>query len=167
VLPAARRREEWCMSALDDRPFPRGAVIAAGLLIGATLLFVGAFQWAKFNNPAPPEVVDETQIVQSREIRFTGDPRSKSGPMSVYDAATAEKIADLRPNDGFVRTVLVSLAFDRGKRGITEEPTYKLIEWADSRVTIEDVTTGIKINTGAFSPESKAAFKRFFGEDAS
>jgi putative photosynthetic complex assembly protein len=152
------------MSALDDRPFPRGAVIGAGILIGATLLFVGAFQWTKFNNPPAPEVIDETEIVQQRQIRFTGDPKSKSSPMSVFDAGSGEKIADLLPNDGFVRTVLASMAFDRGKRGVTEEPTYRLIEWADSRVTIEDVTTGIKVNTGAFSPESKLAFKRFFGE---
>jgi len=152
------------MSALDERPFPRGAIIGAGLLIASSLAAVGFHQYTKFNNPPPPEAVDQAQIVKSRDLRFVGDP--KVGPMSVFDAQTGEKIADLRPNDGFVRTVLVSMAFDRGKSGINEEPTYQLLEWADSRVTIEDRTTKVRMNIGAFGNESKAAFRRFFANES-
>jgi putative photosynthetic complex assembly protein len=148
------------MSSLDERPFPRGALIGAGLLIASSLAGVGLYQYTKFSHPPSPGAIDESQIVQSRDLRFFGDPRS--GPMIVYDAVTGEKIADLRPNDGFVRTVLVSMAFDRGRQGITSEPTYRLLEWADSRITIEDTTTKIRMNIGAFGTESKAVFGRFF-----
>jgi putative photosynthetic complex assembly protein len=151
------------MSALDERPFPRVLIFGAGLLIISSLIIVGVYQFTKLNTPQPPDIIDETQIVRSRDLRFVGNPRS--GPMSVFDAGTGEKIADLRPADGFIRTVLVSMAFDREKHGVDVEPTYRLLEWVDSRVTLEDRTTNIRMNIGAFGHESKAVFRRFFASE--
>lgn len=151
------------MSAMDERPFPRGAIIGAGALIASSLIGVGLHQYAKFTNPPAP-AIDERAVVAERTLRFVGDP--KAGPMSVIDAATGEKIADLKPDDGFVRVVLISMAFDRGKHGVTQEPIYLLQEWEDSRVTIEDPTTNRRVNLGAFGNENKAAFRKFLDRDS-
>jgi putative photosynthetic complex assembly protein len=145
------------MATAHAELIPRGALIAAGALIATTLLAVGGVQIAK--RMAPPTAADAgVEVLQERTLRFESQA---GGETVVYDAATDAAIDRLKASDGFIRTVLVSFAFDRGKQRLAAEPVYRLVHWADGRVTIEDPATGVRINTGAFSPESKAVFRRF------
>jgi putative photosynthetic complex assembly protein len=151
------------MSAIDERPFPRGALIAAGFLIGTSLIVVGSVQLMKhFGPPPPPEVIDETQIAETRDLRFN---EVGGGIIVVADAASGAEIGRLNNTDGFIRTVLMSMAFDRDKRHVTTaQPVYRLIRWVDTRLTIEDTTTGVRVNLGAFGPANKDVFQRFLAK---
>ncbi|MDX2223420.1 MAG: photosynthetic complex assembly protein PuhC [Rhodospirillaceae bacterium] len=147
------------MSALDDRPFPRGAIIGAGVLITGVVLAVGAVQLDKWRNPQPPVTAfDGVDIAQSRVLRFES---SDTGVLRVVDAQTGDVLGDLTETDGFIRTVLSSFDFDRRKQGVTAPPTFLLTLWADGRLSIEDQATGERINLGAFGAANKDVFRRF------
>jgi putative photosynthetic complex assembly protein len=152
------------MSASHDPLIPRGAVIGAGLLIAATVALVGTAQISKVISPpahkAEPAVED---IAETRTVRFT----EKNGEaVAAFDVTSGEKIVDLAQTDGFVRVVLSSLAFDRNRMGKREEPTFTLTRWADGRISIEDMTTGIAINLGAFGEANKSVFRKFLKSEA-
>lgn len=147
------------MSTEHQRLVPRGAVIGAGILIAATVMIVGFVQTQKLSSPPAPGMFDGLEPLAERLIKF---PVDREGRVTeVFDADTGEKIADLRANDGFVTTVLMSLSFNRRRLGMDVQPTYKLVRWEDSRVSIEDLTTGVQINLGAFGWENRAVFERF------
>ncbi len=150
------------MSSLDDRPFPTGALIGAGLLILTTVAGVGAIQISKHFAPAAQAYGGSP--VKVRALRFVdaGDGVSVfGGHVRVFDAATGAELPQLRDNDGFVRAVLNSLSFERTKRGIAAPPTFQLVQWSDNRVTLGDPATGAKVSIGEFGAKNKAVFMRF------
>lgn len=152
------------MSASYDPLIPRGAVIGAGALIAATMALVGMAQLAKLASPPAPKAAPAAEdIAEVRALRFD----EKNGEaVSAFDAATGEKIVDLAQTDGFVRVVLSSLAFDRNRMGKRDQPTFNLTQWTDGRISIEDTTTGISINLGAFGEGNKSVFRKFLKGEA-
>ncbi len=151
------------MSALDEKPFPRGALIGAAALIFCTLAGVGYIQIGKANGSIVVAEPVRAAIVATRDLRVTdaGDGiNAFGGGVVVYDAASGDEIAKLEPTDGFVRVVLNALAFERTRQE-AGEAIYRLTLRADRAMTLEDVGTGVSINLGAFGPENKSRFMRF------
>ncbi len=148
------------MSAHHQQFIPRGVLIGAGLLIATTITFVGVVQYQKRNDPAVEnELFANATQVHERFIKF---PVNADGKLSlVVDANTGEVIDELVISDGFIRTVLMSMSFDRRRDGVEEDPIYRLVRWDDSRVSLEDPTTGVIINLGAFGYQNKSVFERF------
>lgn len=157
------------MSSLDDRPFPTAALVGAGLLVLSTVAGVGALQLAKhFSPPAEePSAVAADSVVKARVLRFVdaGDGASVyGGHVTVFDATTGTALPELRDNEGFIRAVLNSLAFERTKRGISADPVFKLASWSSNRMTLEDPATGARISLGAFGADNRSVFLRFFDQ---
>ncbi len=152
------------MSSLDERPFPRGAIIGAGLLIGLSMVMVGAAQLYKFSSPpvAKPAPTAE-EIAERRDLRFV---EVNGVAVQAIDATTGAKVVDLVESDGFIRVILQGLAFDRNRMGKREEPVFTLTHWTDGRISIEDKTTGISINLGAFGEYNKSAFRKLLSDQA-
>lgn len=148
------------MSAHHQQFIPRGVLIGAGLLIAATITLVGVVQYQKRNDPsAESELFANATLVHERFIQF---PVNAEGDLSqVVDANTGEVIDELIESDGFIRTVLMSMSFDRRREGVADDPIYRLVRWDDSRVSLEDPTTGVIINLGAFGYQNKSVFERF------
>lgn len=154
------------MSSLDERPFPKAALIGAGLLIFTTVAGVGAIQLQKHfaHIPLSENATGATQV-QSRELRFVDQKDGVSiygGHVLVFDARTGAELPQLRERDGFVRAVLNSLAFERTKSGVEAAPVFTLVRWSDNRITITDKATGARISLGDFGPGNKSVFLRFF-----
>jgi putative photosynthetic complex assembly protein len=158
------------LSSLDERPFPKAALIGAGLLIVTTVLGVGSIQLQKhFANIPLSGTADNAAPVESRELRFVDQKDGVSvygGHVLVYDARTGAQLPQLRERDGFVRAVLNSLAFERTKSGIEAAPVFTLVRWSDNRITITDKATGARISLGDFGPGNKSVFLRFFAGPA-
>ena len=157
------------MSSLDERPFPTAALVGAGLLILSTIVGVGFVQLQKEFNAGPtldraPHDADQA-ILETRDLLFVDQRDGVSvygGQVKVFDARTGEQLPDLVPQEGFVRAVLNSLAFERSKLALETEPRFQLSRWTDDRIVITDTATGASINLGNFGQGNKAVFDRFF-----
>lgn len=142
------------MSAMDKDPFPRGALIAAGAVIGFSLVVTAFGRVALLN--APPSSVTQPAAAQSVALRFSDEP---DGAVIVRDARDNHLIASLAPGtNGFVRGVMRGLAHDRKTRGIGAEPPFVLSQWNDGRLALEDQATGRQIDLDAFGSGNKDAF---------
>lgn len=153
------------MSAPVQNDVPRAAIIGAAVMISIVMAAVGTVQLDKHRNPPPAPTIDESQIAAVRDLKFV---EGATGVTVVYDAQSGQELEKLRENDGFIRTVLASMAFDRSRQKIEEVPVYRLVRWKDGRVSLQDMTIGRKINLGAFGGPNKAVFERFLpsGETA-
>ncbi len=138
---------------------PRGAIIGAGILIATTIIIVGFNQYQKSVSPPDPGMFAEVSAVDERMVRFPVNAQGEA--IAVVDAETGERIAVLEPSDGFVKTVLMSMSFNRRRDGYEGDPVFRLVRWEDARISIQDVETGVVINLGAFGPANKAVFERF------
>ncbi|MEM6850909.1 MAG: photosynthetic complex assembly protein PuhC [Pseudomonadota bacterium] len=152
------------MSSIDEKPFPKGALIGAGALIGLTLTGVGAAQLHKAANPPVPHAtyVDAAPLEQ-RQLRFS---TSLVGDVTVYDAASGERIGALGEKDGFIEAVLRGLTFERRKHGLPESTVYTLVRWNDGRLSLEDQLTEVRVNLGAFGPDNRLVFERLLEASA-
>lgn len=147
------------MSTMDRDPFPRSILIGTAALLTATILLAGAVQWQKRYGPPPePTAQDLMSPLEQRRLQFVA---GSGDALTVIDQQSGETIGDLNPTDGFIRTLLQSLKFDRDKIGVEAEQIYILSLWPDGRITFEDPATGIRVNTGAFGQPTKDRFYRF------
>jgi putative photosynthetic complex assembly protein len=72
------------------------------------------------------------------------------------------RVVDVLPpgTNGFVRGVLRGLARERRRQEIGQQPPFRLTLWDDGRLSLEDETTGRRIELEAFGPTNLAAFAR-------
>ncbi|MEL7028507.1 MAG: photosynthetic complex assembly protein PuhC [Pseudomonadota bacterium] len=146
------------MSAIDAKPFPKGALIAAGALLGACLTLVGGHQLWRSEHPQDPYLAyAETDAETVRRVRFAGTGAGDAA----YDADTGDLIGQIGPKDGFVDAVVSGLTFERRKRGLDEDAVFELVRWTDGRLSLEDLDTQIRVNLGAFGPDGKHVFMQY------
>ncbi len=139
----------------NDRPFPRGALIAAAAMISLALL---AAAIGRLSGAGAASSVPVVAALKSRELRFEDRP---DGAVTVYEPGADQVPMVLPPgSNGFVRGVLRGLARDRRSRGIGAGISFRLTEWADGRLTLEDLATGRRIELGSFGATNREAFAR-------
>ena len=143
------------MSAIDTEPFPRGALVAVGLLLGLTVAGTAAFRLTHLN--ADTAVSEpHAAIKNSEDLRFSD---SADGSVVVRDAQTDRVVTTLAPGSGaFVRGVLRGLAHDRKVRGIGSAPPFRLSQWSDGQLELKDTATGRRIDLEAFGSTNRDAF---------
>lgn len=151
---------------MDDHPFPKAALMGAGLLILTTVVGVGTIQLQKYRAhlPLSEPITTSAVPVQVRDLRFVDQQDGVAvygGHVLVFDAKTGEELPQLRERDGFVRAILNSLAFERSRRSIQAAPVFELTRWSDNRLTMADKVTGAQISLGDFGPGNKSVFLRF------
>jgi putative photosynthetic complex assembly protein len=142
------------MSALDAEQFPRGALIGAGAMVFFALAATTVVRLERLNTPPAPQ----SQAAPTREIdvRFTDE---KNGSVSVRDSRTDQVVYSLDPGtNGFVRSVMRGLVLDRKRRGIGRAQPFRISQWADGRLTLQDTATGRLIDLDAFGPTNRDAF---------
>jgi putative photosynthetic complex assembly protein len=143
------------MSAIDQESFPKGALIAAGALVAISIFAAGTGRYLHLHAPrvaSAPAVAP----VRAIDLKFADE---HNGSVLVRRAETGALVAVVPPNSGgFLRGVLRGLARERMMRGIGSEPPFRLAQWQDGRVEIQDTADGGKIDLNAFGPTNKAAF---------
>ena len=139
---------------------PRGALVAAAMLVGASILLAGLARTTGVGTLSNPT----SSPVESRELRFEDRP---DGAVAVYAVGSDRVVDVLAPGtNGFIRSVLRGLARERKLRGIGREPGFRLTRWADGRLSIEDPSTGRSVELGAFGPANSSAFARLLSARA-
>lgn len=133
-------------------PFPRHILIIAGAVIGLTIATatVGRLTGAADSAPTAPAVA-------SRELLFRD---RADGAVIVFDAAnTAAPIDIIAPaTNGFLRATMRGLARQRIRQDADKEIPFRLTEWADGRLTLEDPTTGRRVEMEAFGITNEQVF---------
>jgi len=122
------------------------------MLIAATIALAGA---ARTTGIGTTRIATST-AVESRDLRFTDQ---HDGSILVVDAVADQTVAVIRPGtNGFIRGALRGLSRERKQQGIGAGPAFRLVRWADGRLTIEDTVTSRVIDLAAFGPTNSGAF---------
>ncbi len=151
------------MSAIDQEPFPRLALVAVGSLVGLSLVATTAVRLARITAPSAPAAA-QPAAVETIDLRFADQA---DGSIKVTEAASARLVATLAPDtNGFVRGVLRGLARDRISRGIGTEPPFRLSEDAAKHLLLVDTATGRRVNLEAFGTGNRASFMLFLDPKA-
>ena len=148
------------MSEIDSEPFPRRALIAAGLLVGVTLVLTGAVSAGLLSKPSDANTsrVEKKMAVRvSRTLTFADHP---GGVLLIRDVKQNSVVRAIMPGEpsGFIRGVLRSFARERRAKNIGMEVAYRLILWDDYSLSLTDTGTGRTIELGSFGPDNRAAF---------
>ena len=145
------------MCKIDEKPFPRGAIIAAGALIGASLVATGVGRYQALN--APPETA-EMRIAPraSVELYFVDTP---DGGVIVRNAVTMVDIMTLAPDqDAFIRATVRAISRKRRLQGIGPEVPFELALYDEQKLVLTDPVTGHNTDLRAFGRDNYAAFER-------
>jgi putative photosynthetic complex assembly protein len=131
---------------------PRGMMAALGAMVLASLLtviFVRATGIGVVH-------VQDAPAVSVREFRFED---KADGGIDVLDAKTGRVVHTVAPEtNGFLRGTMRGLARERHRRGIGAEVPFRMIGRADGKLTLEDPTTGRRVDLGSFGPTNAAVF---------
>ena len=142
---------------IDEQPFPRGALIGAGLLVAFSLGAVGAVRLGLLDSPALQPAGATTAAARPltvREVRFLD---RADGAVVIEDVASDRSTIIAPGSGGFVRGVVRGLARDRRARGVGQRPAFRLTEWSNGRVTLDDTATGKRLDLNGFGPTNRTA----------
>ncbi len=146
------------MSHHHDRPFPRGVLIAAGALLGLSLVAAASARITGIGTTPNPTAAEVERFA------FHFDDRA-DGAVVVRSAVDGSTVRVLEPGThGFVRSVVRGLARERRARGIGPEPAFHLTHWADGRLSLDDPATGRTVELGAFGPTNAGAFAQLLSD---
>ena len=140
----------------DHRPesVPRGALIAIGGLVALTICAatVGRLTGAT-------ETTLTSSPVISRELLFRD---RADGAVVVFDARDPSTPIEVVPpeSNGFLRGTMRGLAQQRLRQDADRDVPFRLTQWADSRLTLEDPTTHRMLDLEAFGVTNETAFAR-------
>ncbi len=143
------------MPLAQDRktpPFPRDTLISAGTVILLSIMTAATGRMTGAANSTPTAAP-----VASRELLFQDRP---NGAVAVFDASNASTPIDiLAPaTNGFLRATMRGLAQQRLRQDASRTVPFRLTEWADGRLTLEDPTTGRRVEMEAFGITNEQAF---------
>jgi putative photosynthetic complex assembly protein len=137
---------------MKKAPFPRVILAVVGSVMALTIVAAAVGRMTGAANSAPTSTV-----VASRELLFRDLP---TGGVAVYDATDVSAPIDMiaPETNGFLRATMRGLARQRMRQDADREVPFRLTGWADGRLTLEDPTTGRKVEMEAFGITNEAVF---------
>lgn len=142
-----------------DPTVPRGALIAAAILLLFTMALTGAVRLGWIPQSGDPDGSRAAQNIapaQERELRFAD---RADGAVVVTDAATGKTVMEIDfGQGGFVRATLRRMAKARSVAHIGSEPPFKLTRWENGALTLSDPQTGEEAEIQGFGPDHTATF---------
>jgi putative photosynthetic complex assembly protein len=136
----------------DTRPFPRDTLIIICGVMVLTILFAGAGRMSgyTYDTPTAPQVT-------ARDLMFRD---RADGAVLVFDAKDMSRpIEVLAPGTSyFVRATMRGLARQRLREDADRDVPFRLTEWADGRLTLDDPVTGRKVEMEAFGIDNEKPF---------
>jgi putative photosynthetic complex assembly protein len=138
-------------------PVPRGPLLAAGLLIAATLIGVAALRLTGTD----VSTRSQAPVVAQRALQFEDLP---DGGVRVLEALPGQAPRALAVIDagagGFLRGALRALVRQRRAAGQGAEAPFVLTARADGRLTLVDPATSERVDLESFGPTNAAVFAR-------
>lgn len=133
-------------------PFPRDTLIIAGTVVLLSIMIAAAGQITGAAESAPTAAP-----VATRDLVFRDRP---DGSVAVFDATNTSAPIDIvaPETNGFLRATMRGLARQRLRQDADREVPFHLTEWADGRLTLEDPTTGRRVEMEAFGITNEEVF---------
>lgn len=151
-----------------DPTVPRGALIAAAILLLFTMALTGAVRLGWIPQSGDPDGSRTAQNVapaQQRELRFAD---RADGAVVVTDAATGDTVMEIGYGEGgFVRATLRRMAKARAAADIGSEPPFKLTLWENGALSLSDPQTGKEAEIHGFGSDHSATFVQMLKEEQS
>ena len=145
---------------INDKPFPRFALIMAGALVGSVLLATSLARITGMQPSASPvaeRAAAHIAAVQTRDLRFFDEPDQSLRIVDAKTGAIAGGVA-FGEKSGFIRGVMRGLARDRHMRGIGIAPPFRLTLWANGQLSLTDSVSNRTIELSGFGDTNRAAF---------
>jgi putative photosynthetic complex assembly protein len=148
------------MSDFRGQQFPKGALYAAGGMIGITLVVVFGIRLGVLPaRETAPQLRAENQVAVavSRDFRFAD---RKDGALIATDAGTGDVALILEPgsNSGFIRGVMRGLMRERQLHEVSRDGAVTVTQWTNGALTLKDPSTGRILELGSFGNTNRAAF---------
>jgi putative photosynthetic complex assembly protein len=140
---------------------PRWFLLACAIMVVFSIVVAATARLTGYGRVTtlPPGLTQ----VDSRALLFED---SADGAVIVRDANSKTVVDTLNPGTyGFVRAAMRGLAQARKLHEIGQEPPFLLVRWSDNRVTIDDPSTGRRIDLNAFGRANAEAFERLFDKN--
>lgn len=144
-----------------ENTVPRPALIAAGVMVGFSLLMTAAVQIGWLERSAVPSAERAEAAVTPLEQRSLLFADGADGSVVITEASTGEEVGMIEADSeqgGFIRGVLRGLARERRMYDVGSEPPFTLTLWRDGSMSLVDDATGRSVELGAFGPDNRAAF---------
>jgi putative photosynthetic complex assembly protein len=132
--------------------FPRNTLIILGTVVLLSVMTAAAGRISGAANSKPTAAP-----VASRDLVFRD---RADGSVAVFDAEdSSTPIEVVAPaTNGFLRATMRGLARQRLRQDADREVPFRLTEWADGRLTLEDPTTGRRVEMEAFGISNETVF---------
>ena len=138
-------------AARPRQTLPRGALSGALLLVGFTLLAT-----AIGRTEGEPAVVQPVALAQaSREFTFAD---RADGAVTITDTTDGRTFVLERGSHNFVRGVMRGLNRERRRRNVDPGLPFRVTRWASGQASLEDPSTGRRIELAAFGPTNLQEF---------
>ena len=125
-----------------------------GVMLLAMLVAVGLARWSGLDPRTPDAAVQWQRDLQFRDMA--------GGDIAVLDHRTGQQVAQFSGEQGFLRSSLRALARERHRErqheGLNVDAPFLLIGRTDGRLTLQDPSTGQRIDLESFGPSNAAVF---------
>ena len=121
-----------------------------GVMLLAMLVAVGLARWSGLDPRTPDAAVQWQRNLQFRDL--------PNGDIAVVDHRTGQPVAQFSGEQGFLRSTLRALARERQRASLGQEAPFWLIGRTDGRLTLQDPSTGQRIDLESFGPSNAAVF---------
>jgi len=134
---------------------PRAPLLAIAVLLALTLAAVALW---RVLGPERSPFAPAGQVLAEQVLRF--EDRADGG-IVVRGAAAGQVLRVIDPGaDPFLRGALRALVRERRSLGIGDEAPFRLVAWANGRLTLIDTGTQRRLDLESFGPTQAAAFAR-------
>lgn len=149
------------MSSHVDPRIPKPVMWAIGAVVGVTFLLTGSVAVGLMDRPKPASAVRAEQGVARVAERTLVFADREDGALVIAEPGRTDAVEVLEPgsNEGFIRGVMRSMSRERRMRGVGPEEPYRLILWADGRLSLLDEATGRTVELDSFGADNRAAFR--------
>lgn len=121
-----------------------------GVMLLAMLVAVSLARWSGLDTRTPDAAVQWQRDLQFRDL--------PGGDIAVLDSASGQPVARFTGEQGFLRSTLRALARERHREKIGSDAPFVLIGRTDGRLTLQDPSTGQRIDLESFGPSNAAVF---------
>ena len=133
------------------RPFPLAPLLFAGAAIVLTVAAAAAGRLT-----GATEIPTGAHVVVAHDIRFADRP---DGGIDVFSDGGATPFTEVLPTtDNFLRATMRGLARERVREQGTPATPFRLTQWDDGRLTLDDPITHRHVELESFGETNEAVF---------
>ena len=130
--------------------FPRPILYAVGGMLAVVLTVAALGRWEGKHTEIPVS----TPVAQ-RDFHFDDSP---DGGVTVRDAGDNHVVTVVTGQAGFLRATLRGLAQQRLREDMSTTPPFRITQWADGRLTLDDMASHRHIELEAFGKTNEDVF---------